>query len=187
MNLGQIVGIAAVWAVSLVGVGLWAQGSGPGPQVTFQTTGSIAGTVTDSQGGFIPGATLLVISESRGTRSGPFVSATDGGFLFPSLAPDVYTIEVTMPGFRVLRRPGITVKGGDHVTVPTLVLEVPRSQMRTVRPGDTMGPVISGADIGFQPMFSPNTPAGAVAGRWMVRVDGEWRVATGVMQTVPAR
>jgi hypothetical protein len=26
-----------------------------------------------------------------------------------------------------------------------------------------------------------------VAGRWMVRVNGEWRVATSAMQTVPIR
>jgi hypothetical protein len=61
------------------------------------------------------------------------------------------------------------------------------AESRIVRPGDAAGPVISGDDIGFQPVHSPNTPAGAVAGRWMVRVDGEWRVATGVVQTVPAR
>jgi hypothetical protein len=67
-------------------------------------------------------------------------------------------------------------------------MEVPgRQQPRTLRPGQTVGSVISGDDIGFQPVHSPNTPAGAVAGRWMVRVDGEWRVATGVVQTVPAR
>src|SRR5690606_14520184 len=96
MRGGKLVGIAAVWAVSLVGVGLWAQGPVPGPQVTARTTGSIAGTVEDSQGGVIPGATLVLISESRGTRSAPFISAIGGDFLFPSLTPDVYTIEVTM-------------------------------------------------------------------------------------------
>lgn len=192
MRVTKLVGMAVVWAVSLVGVGLWAQGSMNGSQVTAQTTGSVAGTVRDSQGGVIPGATVLLISESRGTRSAPSVTNGTGNYEFANVAPDVYTIEATMAGFRVLRRPGITVISGTSVTVPSMSMEVglqsfSAGQPRTIRPGDTLGPVIAGEDIGFQPVFSANTPAGAVAGRWMVRVNGEWRVAASVMQTVPIR
>jgi hypothetical protein len=191
MGAGKLFGIAGVWAVSLVGVGLWANGSVPGPQATAQPTGSITGRVEDVQGGAIPGTTIVLISESRGTRSTPATSGAAGNYVFLNVTPDVYTVEATMPGFRTLRRAGIAVTAGNLVTVPTLLMQtgitVSAQQPRTVGPGDTMGPVIAGDDIGFQPVYSPNTPAGAVAGRWMVRVNGEWRVATGVMQTVPVR
>jgi len=186
MGAGKLVGIAGVWAVSLVGVGLWANGSVPGPQATPQSTGSIAGTVEDAQGGPLPGTTVVLISESRGTRSMPATSDTSGNYVFLNVTPDVYTIEAAMTGFRTLRRVGVAVTAGNRATVPTLVMQTGQ-QVRMVGPGDTMGPVISGDDIGFQPVYSPTTPAGAVAGRWMVRVDGEWRVARGATQTVPVR
>jgi hypothetical protein len=33
------------------------------------TTGNITGTVKDAQGGVVPGATVVLISEARGTKS----------------------------------------------------------------------------------------------------------------------
>jgi hypothetical protein len=87
------------------------------------TTGTVAGTVQDSQGGVIPGATIVLISESRGTRGVPGVTNASGDYVFPNTTPDTYTVEVTMPGFRTLRRTGVTVSGGDRVVVPALVIE----------------------------------------------------------------
>jgi hypothetical protein len=87
------------------------------------TTGTLAGTIQDSQGGVIPGATIVLISESRGTRSVPGVTNATGDFTFPNTTPDTYTIEVTMPGFRTLVRPGVTVSGGDRVAVGVLKIE----------------------------------------------------------------
>jgi hypothetical protein len=87
------------------------------------TTGTVAGTVQDSQGGVIPGATIVLISESRGTRGVPGVTNASGDYVFPNTTPDTYTVEVTMPGFRTLRRTGVTVSGGDRVVVPALTIE----------------------------------------------------------------
>jgi len=69
------------------------------------TTGTVAGTVVDSSGGVIPGATVVLISEARGTTSAPVYTGGDGSYTFANVAPDTYTVEVTMPGFRTLRRP----------------------------------------------------------------------------------
>ena len=53
---------------SLVTLALvWLAGTGVIAQIT---TGTVAGTIKDAQGGVIPGATVVLISESRGTRSG---------------------------------------------------------------------------------------------------------------------
>ena len=38
------------------------------------TTGTVAGTVKDAQGGVIPGATVMLTSETRGTKSTPAIT-----------------------------------------------------------------------------------------------------------------
>jgi hypothetical protein len=88
------------------------------------TTGTITGTVKDAQGGVIPGATVVIISEARGTKSAPAVTSESGDFVFPNVTPDKYTIEVAMEGFKTLRRTGIQVTGGDRVGVAGLTIEV---------------------------------------------------------------
>src|SRR5215212_4995058 len=70
-------------------------------------TGTVSGTVRDAQGGVIPGATVTLISEARGTASAPVITNAQGGFVFPNLAADVYTLQVEMPSFRTLRRTGV--------------------------------------------------------------------------------
>jgi hypothetical protein len=88
------------------------------------TTGNINGTVKDAQGGVIPGATVVLISETKGTKSAPMVTSTRGDYTFPNVTADTYTVEVTMEGFKTLTRPGIKVSGADRVSVPTVTLEV---------------------------------------------------------------
>src|SRR5262249_23865396 len=61
------------------------------------TTGSVAGTVADAQGGVIPGATVVLVSEARETRSAPAVTGPSGDFVFPNVTVGTYTIVVTMP------------------------------------------------------------------------------------------
>ncbi|MFL6281136.1 MAG: carboxypeptidase-like regulatory domain-containing protein, partial [Vicinamibacterales bacterium] len=88
------------------------------------TTGSLAGIVKDAQGGVIPGATLTLVSETRGTRSVPVVTNATGDFVFPNLPADTYTIEVEMSGFKILKQSGITVNPGPQVSIGALTLEV---------------------------------------------------------------
>ncbi len=88
------------------------------------TTGTVTGTVKDPQGGVVPGATVVLVSEARGTKSAPAVTSGTGDFVFPNVTPDTYTVEVTMDGFKTLRRQGIQVSGADRVAVPALTLEV---------------------------------------------------------------
>jgi hypothetical protein len=44
--------------------------------------------------------------------------------------------------------------------------------------------VISGSDIGFV-VDKDNGPGGILAGRWMVKIDGQWRHVTGERNVVP--
>ena len=77
------------------------------PAAAQLTTGSLAGVVKDPQGGVIPGATVTLISESRGTKFVPVVTNDVGAFVFPNLPADTYTIEVEMPSFKTLRNTGV--------------------------------------------------------------------------------
>ena len=87
-------------------------------------TGTILGTVKDTQGGVVPGATITLTSDTRGTVLAPVVTNTSGDFVFPNVVADTYTILVEMPSFRPLRRAGIEVSPGTRVSVGTLTIEV---------------------------------------------------------------
>ena len=87
------------------------------------TTGTVAGTIKDSTGGVIPGATVVLVSETKNTRSAPVVTSGSGDFVFPNVTPDTYTVEVTMPSFRTLKRAGIQVSGGSRVSLPAMELQ----------------------------------------------------------------
>ena len=60
------------------------------------------GTVKDAQGGVLPGATVVLISETRGTRIAPVVTNASGDFVLPNVPPDTYTLQVEMPSFRIM-------------------------------------------------------------------------------------
>src|SRR5688500_1069233 len=88
------------------------------------TTGTVAGTVKDAQGGVVPGATVVLISEARGTKLAPVSTNEVGGYVIPNVTADTYTVEISMDGFKTFRRQGINVSRGDRVGVPPITLEV---------------------------------------------------------------
>jgi hypothetical protein len=98
---------AALRAASATCIVLGAIAFPASAQVT--TTGSVAGTVKDVQSGVIPGATVTLISDTRGTKSDPVVTGATGDFVFVNVAADTYTIQVEMPAFKTLKRSGVSV------------------------------------------------------------------------------
>jgi hypothetical protein len=88
------------------------------------TTGMVSGTVKDAQGGVVPGATVVLISETKGTKSAPAVTNATGEYVFPNVTADTYTVQVTMEGFKSVDRKGIQVSGADRVGVPTITIEI---------------------------------------------------------------
>ena len=87
------------------------------------TTGTISGNVRDQQGGVIPSATVVLISETRATKSAPTFTDEAGNYVFPNVTADTYTIEISLDGFRTVRRTGIRLSGADRIGVPPVVLE----------------------------------------------------------------
>jgi hypothetical protein len=94
------------------------------PVAAQVTTATVAGTVKDGQGAVVPGATAVLISESRAIRVAEAITTVNGDFVFPNVPGDTYTLQITLEGFKTLKRPNIDVSPGDRVVVPPLTLEV---------------------------------------------------------------
>ena len=119
-----------------VAVALWLAAASA-PLLAQINTGTVLGTVKDAQGGVIPGATVTLISEARGTRSAPVVTSENGDFVFANVTADTYTVEVTLESFKTSQRGGVAVSPGTRVTVGTLVLEVGGATETVVVKGET--------------------------------------------------
>ncbi len=102
---------------------LFALGAGATTATAQITTATVSGTVKDSTGGVVPGATVVLINEARGTRSVPAVTNATGDYVFPNVTPGTYTVEVTMDQFRTVRQTNVAISGGDRLAVPALTLE----------------------------------------------------------------
>ena len=86
-------------------------------------TGTISGTITDSQGQVIPGATVTVIAEAT-DESREATSDSKGDFQVTNLRPGRYTVKVALASFRTLERKNIVLSAGERLAVGNLVLEV---------------------------------------------------------------
>src|SRR6202453_3179746 len=62
------------------------------------TTGTISGTVTDSTGAALPGATVLLKSEDT-SEYRRYKTGSAGADVLPALAPGKYTLTVSAAGF----------------------------------------------------------------------------------------
>jgi len=81
-----------------------------------EQTGTIEGTIHDSEGIVLPGVTVTASSEAiMGTKS--YISTETGVFRFPALPPGYYTITCACPGFKTLSRGNIVVRIGRVVTL----------------------------------------------------------------------
>jgi hypothetical protein len=74
--------------------------------------GSIFGTVADSTGAVIPGATITVTDVSKGT-SVTVTSNASGEFTVDHLIPDTYDVKVTMSGFKAYATSGLPVSADE--------------------------------------------------------------------------
>lgn len=93
------------------------------PRADAQATATVAGAIRDSQGAVVPGATVTLTSETRGTVF-PGTSGPTGDFVFTNIPGDTYTVSVKMSGFKTVERAGIAAVPGDRIAIPTLTLEL---------------------------------------------------------------
>lgn len=156
-----------------LGVLLLATMAGYSPLDAQEPTGwgSIVGFIRDAQGGVIPGTTVTLASETRGTRAAPVVTSATGAYVFMRMPADTYTVEATMLGFQTARRTGVVVPGGSApptsvpmVLSPAGALVPPpvmgQFQVRSADPGlpgptDCSMPTIVGSPDVDRPMMKP--------------------------------
>ena len=73
------------------------------------TTADLVGTVRDTTGGVVPGATVTLTNDATGT-SRSAITADGGTYIFTALLPGNYTIAVEIPGFRKVERSGVELQ-----------------------------------------------------------------------------
>ena len=111
-TVGKMVCAIVVWAAMAM------------PAAAQLVTGAVTGTVKDQQGGTVPGVTIVLVDEGRGTTLSPTVTNTKGDFVLTNIPTGTYTLRVTMDGFKTLNRKGITVSAGDRVGLGALTIDV---------------------------------------------------------------
>jgi hypothetical protein len=95
----------------------------PTPLDAQTTSASVFGSVKDSQGLNLPGATATLTSRTQGNT----VSATaddQGRFVFPIVRPDLYILRVSMQGFKTAERTNVQVNANDKFSAGILTLEI---------------------------------------------------------------
>jgi hypothetical protein len=111
-----------VWTV--VGSLLMALALLPSATVAQDISATVSGSVIDQQGGIVPGATVVLISEARGTQVARAVTSATGDFVLVNVLADTYTLQVALRGFSTLRQTGVIVSPGDRLRLPALVIQV---------------------------------------------------------------
>jgi hypothetical protein len=87
------------------------------------TTGSMSGTVVDSTGQVLPGATVTIVHERTGEQRVGTTSEV-GLFSFAALMPGPYTVRVELSGFRQIEVKNNVVLANQRLAVEALKLEV---------------------------------------------------------------
>jgi carboxypeptidase family protein/TonB-dependent receptor-like protein len=87
------------------------------------TSATVSGSVNDSQGGVLPGATVTLTSRTQGNA---LTATTDkeGRFVFPVVRPDTYALKVTLSGFKTAERTNLVVNANDRLSAGVISLNV---------------------------------------------------------------
>jgi carboxypeptidase family protein len=92
---------------------VWAR---PGFAQSQAINGTIEGTVTDGQGGVLPGVTVTITHIDTGTTRVVVTNET-GTYRAPLLPLGTYKVDFTMQGFSKFTRSGITLTAGQTIVL----------------------------------------------------------------------
>ncbi|OYW00341.1 MAG: hypothetical protein B7X11_04570, partial [Acidobacteria bacterium 37-65-4] len=106
--------VMATAVLALAAVPAFAQGG--------STSSSISGTVVDSSGGAIPGASIEAKNTAMGTVL-TAVTSSNGTFNIPAVPAGTYTVTVKLDGFKTAIFNGVTVSAVSPASI-TAKLEV---------------------------------------------------------------
>ena len=98
------------------------------------TTGTIQGTVSDEQGGVVPGSEVTITNTETGV-SRTVATGQQGRYSVPNLTVGSYEVHASIPGFQTAVRTGITLTVGS-VVVANLTLRVGEVTQQVVVTGE---------------------------------------------------
>ena len=122
--------------------------------VLAQTSGTIVGHVNDTTGAVVPSVTITLIDTGTNTTR-TTVSTSAGDYTFPDVAPGVYNVQATHPGFKVATAENVelqvqqsltqnfTLQVGEvtqtvSVSATAALLQTQNSSLGTVVPSETL-------------------------------------------------
>jgi len=108
---GWFVVLPLVALFAMIGTLAYAQGG---------ATSSLSGVVTDSSGGVVPGADVVVKNVATGTVF-TAVSGAEGTFNLPSMPPGTYMATVSLMGFKTVILNDVTLNVGVPATVKAVL------------------------------------------------------------------
>jgi hypothetical protein len=95
-------------------------------------TGSISGTVSDSSGAVIVGATVTLTNTDRGQDVRVLKTSAEGFYTATSLPLGTYTVKVANPGFKTENVTGLQLHAADALTVNKVLVTGSASESITV-------------------------------------------------------
>jgi hypothetical protein len=117
------------------------------PVIAQSGRGTLTGTVKDSTGSAVSGATLNLRESNTGSAY-VGTSSSEGLFTFPELPPGTYTLEVNAAGFQSFEQVGIVVQVASTSTV-TAELKVGSAESTVTVTGDASHLESESSDAGF--------------------------------------
>src|SRR5437660_4915863 len=108
--------------------------------------GRILGSVKDSTGAVVPGASVSIIDKDRGLAR-TLTTDEAGQYNAPNLIPGTYTVRAELPGFKRLDRENVVVEVGNEIRVDVTI--EPGQQGETVTVNEAI-PLVdtTGASLG---------------------------------------
>jgi len=137
----QTYGRMAAWL--LVVLSLWVGI----PVIAQSGRGTLTGTVKDSTGSIVSGASLNLTEANTGSAY-VGTSSSEGLFTFPELQPGTYTLEVNAAGFEKFKQAGIVVQVASVSTV-TAQLKVGSAETTVTVTSDASHLESESSDAGF--------------------------------------
>jgi hypothetical protein len=118
------------------------------PAAAQVSSGIIAGTIKDEQGGVLPG---VMVTLSGTERSAAFTTEADGRFRFLNLPPGTYNVSAELPGFSRIVREDLTVSVGSNLDL-TFTMKVATVQETITVSGES--PIVDSKAMGTSTNFT---------------------------------
>ncbi len=118
------------------------------PALAQVSSGIIAGTIKDEQGGVLPGVNVTLAGSDR---SATFTTESDGRFRFLNLPPGSYSVSAELPGFSKVVREQLVVSVGSNLDL-TFAMKVASVQETITVSGES--PIVDSRAMGTSTNFT---------------------------------